>query len=134
MVELESQKICKKMQRLWMWIVKYPHPLYEIARREIGNLFLKIQTALFKGVCEYHWNSEKTLIFAACMFTRESRVVFTPAIRKLITTRLDKWEQGKICALVLAVESEAKRGAGKRPNAVGDEELFQWAATVGQNI
>jgi len=45
-------------------------------------------------------------------------------------SRLDMWEQGKTCALVSAVKAEAKGGLGKHPNAVGGEELFEWAGTV----
>jgi len=79
MVELNSHKT-GKMQRLWMRIAKDPHRLYEISRGEIGNCFLKIQTALFKGVHEHHCNSEKPLISAAFMLIRESGVVFVPNI------------------------------------------------------
>ena len=60
----------KKMQRLWMRIVKDPHPLYKIPKGRIGNRFLKIQTALWKGVRERKWNSEKALIFSPCMLTK----------------------------------------------------------------
>ena len=114
--------------------MKDPHPFYEIPKGEIGNCFLNTQTALWKGVYERHWNLEKPLIFAACMLTKESGAKFAPDIRKLIMIRLDTWEQGKICSLVLAVEAGAKGGPGKRPNAVGDEELFEWANTVDKKL
>ena len=35
----------QKMQRLWLWIVKDPHPLYDIPWGKIGNRFLKIQSS-----------------------------------------------------------------------------------------
>ena len=70
----------RKMQRLWMRIAKDPHRLYEILMGEIGNCFLKIQTVLFKGVRECHWNSAKPFISAACVLIRESRGLFSPDI------------------------------------------------------
>ena len=95
---------------MWMQIVKDPHPLYEIPKGKIGNRFLQIQTDLWKGVRKCKWNSEKALIFAARMITKESGVKYAPDTLKLITIQLDTCEQGKICSLVSAVEAEAKGG------------------------
>ena len=43
-------------------------------------------------------------------------------------------ETGYICDLVLVVEAEVKGGSGKRPNVIGDKELFEWADTVGKRM
>ena len=32
------------------------------------------------------------------------------------------------------MEAEAKGGSGKCPNAIGDEELFEWADTIGKKF
>ena len=83
-----------------MQIVKDPHPLYEIPKGKIGNRFLQIQTDLWKGVRKCKWNSEKALIFDPCMLTKESGVKYAADIWKLITIRLNIWEEDKICSLL----------------------------------
>jgi hypothetical protein len=52
-------------------------------------------------------NSEKPLVFAACILCKVKDVKRFSDVKKLIWGRLDAWEAGKFCALVKGVEEEA---------------------------
>ena len=106
------------MQRLWIRIAKKSTPI--ISDPKGGNR---------KSLPE-----NPNSLFAACVLTREFGVVFAPNIRKLIMSWLDMYELGEICTLASAVEAYTKGRLDKRPNAIGDKELFAWADTVGKNM
>jgi len=71
-----------------------------------ANRFLEIQTKFWHDTRQHVCNSEKPLIFAACILCKVKDVKRFSNVKQLIWARLDQWEAGKYCALVRGVEEE----------------------------
>ena len=76
----------------------------------------------FRGVWERKWNSERALIFAACVLRKSPGVICSRDIRRRVECRLQLWTDGNYDALVQDIVGEAMRGAGSG-RGTADEDL-----------
>ena len=97
----------RKWQRLYLWVASCKLALYDLPNGRWANRFLALQTELFGQVRKRECNSEKALIFAACILRKVKDIKRFSNVKPLIWARLDAWEAGKYCALVKGVEEEA---------------------------
>ena len=81
--------------------------LYDVPTGRWSARFLDIQTKLLRDVRQRTCNSEKPLVFAACILRKVKDVKRASDIKRLIRDQLDAWEAARYCALVKGVEEEA---------------------------
>ena len=82
-------------------------PLYNLPDGHWAHDFLQIQTQLWIDVRERRCNSEKVLIFAACILRKKKSIKFMTNIKPLIYKWLECWKAGQYYALVKEVEDTA---------------------------
>ena len=111
------------MQMLYDSVVSYPHPLYSPPKGKVGNRFLELFAAELRMVRERESNSERAMIFPACILRRETGIVKAKAIRRRIERRLQMWREGKIAELAQDVVNTARRGGGNGKQSDDDETL-----------
>ena len=122
-----------KWQRLYLRVISGKLPLYDLPNGRWAKVFLTIQTQLLKDARERRCNSEKPLIFAACILRKVKDCKFASEIKPLIWARLALWKQGKICALVKCVEEgimESGWGADANAKFSLDSASARYDATV----
>ncbi len=94
----------RKWQRLYLWVTLCKLALYNLPIGRWANCFLALQTdELFCQVRKRKCNSEKALIFAACILRKVKDIKCFSNVKLLIWARLNGREMGKYCALVKAV-------------------------------
>jgi len=96
----------RKWQRLHFRVASCTLALYDLPNGRWANRFLAIQTKLWRDTRQRNCNSEKPLVFAACILCKVKDVKRFSDVKQLIWARLDQWEAGKYCALVRGVEEE----------------------------
>ena len=97
----------RKWQRLHFRVASCKLALYDLPNGRWATRFLDILTKLWRATRERDCNSEKPLVFAACILCKVKDVKRFSDVKKLIWGRLDEWEAGKFCALVKGIEEEA---------------------------
>jgi hypothetical protein len=111
----------KYWQGLWDEINPIGHALYYPPQGKVGAMVVEKYAELLDGVIDRRWNSEKPLVFLACILRRRQGCIRSKDIRRRIENRLELWEDGKFNALVQNTVNEALRGVGGgRPS--NDEE------------
>ena len=101
------------MQYLYDKVVSHPHPMYSPPKGEVGNLFLARYTAELRKVRARETNSERAMIFPACILRKEPGIRRAKMIRKRILQRLQLWDKGKYAELINDITNVAKRGSGE---------------------
>ena len=81
--------------------------LYDLPSGRWAARFLALQTALWRDARLRSCNSEKALIFAACILQKVRDVKRFSDVKPLIWHRLDAWEAGKYVGLVKGIEEAA---------------------------
>ena len=109
-------------QDCWRRVVANPHPLYDPPKGAVGQRFVSMLALEWKGVRERSWNSERPIIFAACILRKKHSTARARDIRKRVSRQMDLWEEGMYSALVNETAEEASRG-GK--NGMGKEGEFE---------
>jgi hypothetical protein len=97
----------RKWQRLHFRVASCTLALYDLPNGRWATRFIDILTKLWRAARTRECNSEKLLVFAACILCKVKDVKQFSDVKKLIWGRLDAWEAGKHCALVKGVEEEA---------------------------
>ena len=104
-------------------VVSHPHPMYNPPKGGLGQRVVSTMAREFTGVRERKWNSERALIFAACVLRKSPGVVRARDIKRRVERRLNLWVDGQYDALVQDIVGEAMRGVGSGRGTV-DEELI----------
>ena len=97
----------RKWQRLHFRVASCTLALYDLPNGRWATRFLDILTKLWRATRLRECNSEKPLVFAACILCKVKDVKRFSDVKKLIWGRLDAWEANQHCALVKGVEEEA---------------------------
>ena len=100
-------------QRRYDRVVSHPHPMYNPPKGGLGHRVVSTLAKEFTGVRERKWNSERPLIFAACILRKSRGVIRAADIRRRVERRLEMWTDGDFDALVQDIEGEAMGGAGR---------------------
>jgi hypothetical protein len=85
--------------------------MYNPPKGGLRQLVVLTMAREFGGVCERRWNSERALIFAACVLRKSPGVIRARDIKRRVERRLQLWTDGHYNALVQDIVGEAKRGA-----------------------
>ena len=95
---------------------------YSVPKGQVGRRFLHMLVLEWQGVLKRDWNSEKPLAFPMVVLPTREGVKSAGSIRKLLTQRMDLWEQGKFQELVFDVEDEVLRRVGARSRNYAEDE------------
>ncbi len=93
-------------------MVAHPHPMYNPPKGRLGQWVVSTMAREFGGVCKWRWNSERALIFAACVLQKSPGMIRARNIKCRVERRLRLWTDGHYDALVQDIVGEAMRGAG----------------------
>ena len=88
-------------------VVAHPHPMYNPPKGGLGHRVVSTMAKEFTGVRERKWNSERPLIFAACILRKSHGVIRAADIRRRVERRLEMWTDGDYDALVQDIVGEA---------------------------
>ena len=91
-------------------MVAHPRPMYNPSKGGIGQWVVSTMAREF--TCERKWNSERTLIFAACVLQKSPGIIRAHDIKCREERRLNLWIDGNYNALVQDIVGKAMRGAG----------------------
>ena len=109
-------------QRRYDRVVAHPHPMYNPPKGGVGHWVISTMAREFTGVRERKWNSERALIFAACVLRKSPGVIRARDIKRRVERRLTLWIDGSYDALVQDIVGEAMRGVGGGQGTI-DEDL-----------
>ena len=84
---------------------------------------LKAWTSELAGCREGRWNSERALIFPACVMGRMPGITGAKRIRARIKRRLYLWKEGGIAELVKDIVLTARGGNGGRGRKKDEESV-----------
>jgi hypothetical protein len=93
-----------KWQRLHLRVAACNLPLYDLPNGRWATRFLERLTNLCVGVVERRWNSERPLVFQACILQRVRGISRFHDVKPIIWGRLDAWDAECYVALVREVE------------------------------
>jgi hypothetical protein len=93
-----------KWQRLHLRVVACNLPLYDLPNGRWATRFLETLTNLCVGVVERRWNSERPLVFQACILQTVRGISRFHDVKPIIWGRLDAWDAERYVALVREVE------------------------------
>ena len=94
-------------QRLHRRIASCNLALYDLPNGRWADRFLTLQAGLWEDARLRKCNSEKPLIFAACILRKVKNVKRFAEVKPLIWQRMNVWEEGRFVGLVKGVEEEA---------------------------
>jgi len=108
-----------KWQRLHLRVAACNLPLYDLPNGRWATWFLETLTNLWVGVVERRWNSERPLVFQACVLWRVRGISRFHDVKPIIWDRLDAWDVERYVALVREVEEATLdvSGGGGGPRA-----------------
>ncbi len=108
-----------KWQRLHLRVAACNLPLYDLPNGRWATWFLETLTNLWVGVVKRRWNSERPLVFQACILRRVRGISRFHDIKPIIWGRLDAWDAERYVALVREVEEATLDvgGGGGGPRA-----------------
>jgi hypothetical protein len=86
--------------------------MYNPPKGGLGQQVVLTMTREFGGICKRRWNSERALIFAACVLRKSPGMTRARNIKRRVERRLRLWTDGHYDALVHDIVGEAMRGAG----------------------
>jgi hypothetical protein len=93
-----------KWQRLHLRIAACNLPLYDLPNGHWATRFLETLKNLWVGVVKRCWNSERLLVFQACILQRVRGISRFHDVKPIIWGRLDAWDVERCEALVREVE------------------------------
>ncbi len=106
-------------------VVSHPHPMYNPPKGGIGQRVIAKLAREFRGMREQKWNSERTLIFAACVLRKSPGIIHARDIKRRVERRLTLWVGGQYNALVQDIIGEAMRGVGSGQDMADKERVAQ---------
>jgi hypothetical protein len=88
-------------------------------QQPLGTSVLEMLTDLWVGVVERRWNSERPLVFQACVLQRVRGISCFHDVKPIIWGRLNAWDARRYVALVREVEEANLNvgGGGRGPRA-----------------
>jgi hypothetical protein len=104
-------------------VVAHPHTMYNPPKGGLDQWVLSTMGREFGGVHERRWNSERTLVFAACVLRKSPGVIRARDIKRRVERRLQLWTDGHYNALVQDIVGEAMKGAGSG-RGTADEDII----------
>jgi hypothetical protein len=111
--------------RIWQGryncVVSHPRPMYYPPKGGIGQQVVAALAREFRGALERKWNSERALIFAACVLRKSPGVICARDIKRRVKRRLTLWIGGQYNALVQDIIGEAMRGVGSSRDTANEE-------------
>ena len=113
----------QRWQRRYDDVVANTHTLYLPPQGRIGAAVITQLAAELRGVRERKWNSERPLVFAACILRRRHGCVKAADIKRRIDQRLSLWQEGRFDALIQDVTASALADAGHRSTKSDDETI-----------
>ncbi len=93
-----------KWQRLHLRVASCRLLLYDLPNGRWANRFLETLTDLWQGCIKRRWNSERPLVFQACILRQVRGISRFHDVKPIIWGRLDAWDKGQYVALVKDVE------------------------------
>ena len=87
-------------QRRYDRVVASPYPMYNSPMGGLGHRVVSTLAGEFRSVRERRWNSERALIFAACVLRKSPGVIQSRDIKRRVERRLQLWTDGHYDALV----------------------------------
>ncbi len=106
-------------------VVSHPHLINYPPKGGVGQQVVATLAREFRGVRERKWNSERTLIFAACVLRKSPVVIRARDIKHRVERRLTLWIGGQYNALVQDIVGEAMRGVGSSRDTADKELIAQ---------
>jgi len=103
-------------------VVAHPHPMYNPPKAGVGHWVVSTMAREFTGVRERKWNSERTLIFAACVLRKSPGLIRAHDKKRRVERRLTMRIDGSYDALVQDIVGKAMRGVGGGRGTI-DEDL-----------
>ena len=113
----------KGMQFLFNRVISYSHPMYRPPSGHMGNTFITNQAKEWKLARTQVENSERALIYAACILRKERGINRSAAIKRQITRRMDLWDAGKIAELAEEIVRAEKAGESKGATPEDDNDI-----------
>ena len=113
----------KGMQFLFNCVISYSHPMYRPPSGYMGNTFITNQAKEWKLARTQVENSERALIYAACIPRKERGINRSAAIKRQITRRMDLWDAGKIAELAEEIVRAEKAGESKGATPEDDDAI-----------
>jgi hypothetical protein len=89
-----------KWQRLHLRVAACNLPLYDLPNGRCAHQYLETLMDLWVGVVERRRNSERTLVFQACILRRVRGISRFHDVKPIIWGQLDPWDAGCYMALV----------------------------------
>ncbi len=87
-------------------VVSHPHPMYYLPKGSIGQQVIATLAREFRGMRERKWNSERALIFAACVLRKSPGVICARDIKRRVERRFTLWIGGQYNSLVQDIIGE----------------------------
>ena len=122
-------------QDLYKRVASVSVSMYEVYRNGVGAKFLNMLATEWEKARVGRMNSERPLIFPACILVRKPGISKSADIKRLIQIRLDLWEKGEILSLIKAVEDAGQTGradGAARPmgaNGIDESVARRYAST-----
>ena len=104
-------------------VVANTHTLYLPSQGRIGAAIITQFATELRGVRERKWNSERPLMFVACILRRRRGCVKAADIKRRIEKRLSLWQEGRFDALIQDITASALADAGPRYTQEDDETI-----------
>ena len=111
------------MQFLYNRVISYSHPMYRPPSGHVGNTFITNQAREWKLALTRVTNSERALIYAACIPGKERGNSQLTAIKSKTMRRMDLWDAGKILELAEDIVRAAKAGESKGATPEDDNDI-----------
>ena len=90
-----------RLQRLHKRVYSINHRLWDLPSGAIADRFLTLLTSMWRGAQLGLWNSEKPLIFPACILHKMHGKKYTyHETKNIFNQRMDAWEAERIVTLV----------------------------------
>ena len=109
-------------QQRYDCVVSLPHKLYFPPQGQVGKQVVATYAQELRGVRERKCNSERPLIFLACVLRRRPGCTRSKDIKRRVENRLRLWEEGKLDALVQDITNSALRGVSSGTPKTDEEQ------------
>ena len=110
-----------KWIRFWRRIVQIKPIWYKVPQGRIGKLFIRNIAAIFRGIRNREWNSERLIVYPAVILYKAAGITASKDIRAKIESRMKLWNEGRFNALLEDVEVEARLRRGPRREKTTEE-------------
>ncbi len=114
-----------KWQLYWKKLVILPSKLYDLPKGKVAHDFLEELCALFEGIQQRKWNSEKIFVFIFVVLQKNGEVKKAGDIKKRIATRIIEWKKNNFNALVDATDQEMRANMSNKRGRLTVEKIHK---------